>query len=157
MICQPSCLSRLSKDCGVSIVDQLLQPWAADMAELITWHKWEHTIVAVNDNEVKQLTKLRHQSTRPLVLAELLTQLRSFGYHISTYTSQSKAYKDLLSQTSAEDAVIVIDFAESYTCQRQGEAQSAYYSRTQVTVHLMVMVINYPGCQVIDSVVVVRT
>ena len=48
-----------------------------------------------------------------------------------------------------------MDFAENFTCQKQSEAQSAYYSRNQVTNHPMVIVINRAGEQLRDSIVAI--
>lgn len=37
-----------------------------------------------------------------------------------------------------DEAVVIVDFAESYVCTQWAEAQSAYYARNSVTVHPMV-------------------
>ena len=49
-----------------------------------------------------------------------------------------------------------MDLAENFVCQRQGEAQSAYYSRNQVTIHPMVITLKQQsGTPIRDSDVIV--
>lgn len=58
-------------------------------------------------------------------------------------------------QSKPDAAVVVIDFAENYTCMRQGEAQTAYYTRRQVTLHPMVVTMRQGfGDILLDSIVI---
>ena len=47
---------------------------------------------------------------------------------------------------------LAVDFSENYTCLRQGEAQSTYYSRNKVTLHPRVMLVPNDGVVIGDSV-----
>jgi hypothetical protein len=121
--------------------------------ESLSWFKWQIEERAVGIKMVKRLTKVALSSTRPGILAELLCQLKDYGWHSFIECAQTTAYSQCCKTSRPDEAVVVFDFAENYSCLRQGEAQSAYYSRTQVTLHPMVVTINNKDGTMRDSVV----
>ena len=50
---------------------------------------------------------------------------------------------------------VVVDFDENYICLCKGEAQSAYYSRSQVKLHPMVLLIKTGTLLIRDSVCII--
>lgn len=150
----PACLDRQCPDCGVQLISNLLTPWKNDMPEVLKWLKWENVATEINNKTVNRLTKVGKTGTRGELVAELGVQLQSFGRHCFIERSQTLAYKDCISNFGADEVVVVVDYAENYTCLRQGEAQSAYYSRNQVTVHPMVASVFKDNKRIRDSVVI---
>lgn len=160
-LCHPSihkksCLDRECEHCGLSKLIEQLQPWAYDMpGDEIRYFKWEIVPQNVRGRSINRLTKVKHTTSRPELIAQLCIQLRGFGRHVFYDKAQCQSYRACKELSDDQTAVIVVDFAENYTCLRQGEAQSAYYSRNQVTIHPMVVTINTSdGNSLRDSVII---
>lgn len=151
----PSCLDRKCQNCGTGDMSTVLLSWATNNDEDIRWCKWELKEQVVKGKVVKRLTKVVKHSSRLVLVNDFLDQLTPFGRHVYTEYAQTSAYHQCLKSTTSTELVVVIDFAENYSCLRQGEAQSAYYSRNQVTLHPMVITINESDEVLRDSVVIV--
>lgn len=150
-----ACLDRQCSSCGTSKINDLLLPWAQSDEEEVNYFKWCYESRQVKGKAVKRLTKVSHRGNKLAVVNELISQLGPYGRHVFIQCSQTNAFRDCKSFSSPVQAVVVVDFAENYTCIRQGEAQSAYYSRQQVTLHPMVVTINTDMGPVRDSVVAI--
>lgn len=141
---QPACIDRKCESCGVQKVEQILRSWADDgPSDLIKWMTWKIIESPVNGKVIKRLTKVTQVDRRALLLSKFLAMLEPYGRHVFVKNSQSASYEQCISNLKPSECAVVVDFAENYTCIRQGEAQSAYYSRNQVTIHPMV--INMKG------------
>ena len=161
-LCHPrvfvvKCLDRLCDDCGINSIEEALAIWSTDNpTEQLSWWRWEQQRTEINGKDVGRLTKVEHRCSRGEVVAELVRQLRPYGFHVTNFLCQLAAFKENINSGKRDEAIIVVDFAENFTCQRQSEAQSAYYSRNQVTIHPMVIVINRAsGEQLRDSIVAI--
>ena len=151
----PKCLDRQCRDCGTKFVSDLLMEWAKDSNDFIQWYKWEMAQFNLKKKVIMRNTKVPKATSRTDLLSEFIQQLNSLGRHIFTEYSQTCSYHQCMKKTKTNELTVVIDFAENYTCLRQGEAQSAYYSRNQVTMHPMVITINQADSTIRDSVVVI--
>ena len=149
----PKCLSRQCSDCGVQTVVNLFREWAEDVPnDMVNYPTWKVMESVINNKATRRLTKVMCSETRRGLLDLLVGKLESYGRHIFVARSQTAAYQDCYSNLNENECCVVVDFAENYTCLRQGEAQSAYYSRNQVTLHPMVLVVPNEGGIIRDSV-----
>lgn len=152
----PQCLDRTCNQCGTHKAEELLTCWAEENpSDSVRWLTWKHVGTLVGEKSVKRLTKVACSSSRTELLAVLISKLETYGRHVFIARSQSKAFQTCLDTLGPSDCSVVVDFAENYTCLRQGEAQSAYYSRNQVTLHPMVVTMKRDGNVQRDSVVIV--
>lgn len=153
---KPKCLDRLCEHCGVHIVTSTIQPWVDDYsAELVKWTTWRYVPTDVNGRQIQRLTKVSRTDNRRKLLENLSEMLHLYGRHVFTRFSQSTAYQQCVDSLRPSECAVVVDFSENYTCIRQGEAQSAYYSRTQVTLHPMVIVMSKDSAVQRDSVCII--
>ena len=63
----------------------------------------------------------------------------SYPYHLYNAVNQLSAYKKCKATLKSDEALVVVDFAENFTCREAVEVQSGYYCRNSVTIHPMVM------------------
>ena len=134
------CLERKCNHCGVFKVGDLLCSWVQDSPDdLVKWLTWKLVETNVKGKSIKRLTKVACENRRQDLCKILLSKLDTYGLHSFIAKSQSKAYQQCLKTLKPNECCVVVDFAENYTCIRQNEAQTAYYSRNQVTLHPMVI------------------
>ena len=89
------------------------------------------------------------------VSRELRVGLKTFAAH-SFYARWQQNKYNLNAVTFEDDAAVgVLDFSKNVCCTQQDEAQSAYYSHTQVTLHPVVCLYKQDGVVVRDSVIFV--
>ena len=149
----PKCLDRKCAECGTHQFLDLLQQWADDdPSSAIKFATWKVVDTEVNGKVVKRLTKVICSESRKELLLLLESKLKGFGRHVFNARSQLAAYQQCYTTLKEDECCVVVDFSENYTCLRQGEAQSAYYSRNQVTLHPMVMLVPNDGAVIRDSV-----
>jgi len=67
---------------------------------------------------------------------------------------QLSAFKKCKQTLNEDRLVVVVDFAENYTCRDLAEAKSLYYTRQYITIHPMVAIISQQSLIKRDSVVV---
>lgn len=160
-LCEPkvsrlTCLNRDCEKCGVKSIRDAIKVWTNQGADnSLSWQKWESINATYEGRSIKRLVRNTYTTTRLKAGEELISQLGSYATHCDNYFMQLNSYQQMIKSFSNHECVVVMDFAENFACQMQGEAQSAYYSRQQVTVHPMVVSI-WTECGIIrDSVVVV--
>lgn len=152
----PKCLDRQCSDCGLRIIKEALLPWANDVPDdVIRWVTWKIVESTVKGKVTKRLTKVACENTRTELVTILLEKLESYGRHVYMERTQQRSYQASLKSLKSNQCVVVVDFAENYTCLRQGEAQSAYYTRNQVTLHPMVITMQEGGTVQRDSVCII--
>lgn len=155
---QPDCLDGKCERCGTGQVKEILHGWATDNpSEIIRWLTWKVVDTVVGSKTVHRLTKVVCTSGRSELLSNLLEKLSTYGRHVYMAKTQSHSYQKCQESLKRNECRVVVDFAENYTCARQGEAQSAYYSRNQVTIFPMVITLSKEGSNTVirDSIIVV--
>ena len=80
---------------------------------------------------VQQVTTLK------VLIDRLMTELAKFSQHLFVFRWQYQQFKLCRASipTCKSLGLVVLDFAENFTCRPQDEVQSAYYGYTQITVH----------------------
>ena len=66
-------------------------------------------------------------------------EYKLFLEHVERVRQQYRAIRDLKVGLQATDVVAQMDFSENFTCQSADEIQSAYWNRTSVTLHPVVV------------------
>ena len=72
------------------------------------------------------------------------TELKSYAKHIFMANWQRSQFNNLKDNLPDNTALLVLDFAENYTCHYQNQVQAAYYDLHQVTIHPVVI---YTKCK----------
>ena len=150
---QGSCLARKCADCGVGSVVEDLKQWAKDnVADVLRWKEWRHVVEIVKNKEVKRMKLVLCSGSRAKVVGELRGRLDTFGSHSFFARWQQRRFRENCESFDDDAAVAVLDFSENFTCTQQEEAQSAYYSHTQITLHPTVCFYKENGKVIRDTV-----
>ena len=135
---------------------QLLHEWLmSDDHIKIEYLKWGRHTELVKGKDVVKMKKAAHSGPRWELAMELGRYLETYPLHLKLAMSQMSAYKDCKTSLKDNEALIIVDFAENFTCKQFAEAQSAYYARNSVTVHPMVILFSESSAVKRDSVIVI--
>ena len=130
-----TCLERKCDDCGIKIVTKDLELWASDnIQDCIKWKEWKKEAVIVRNTEVQKLKLVEMRASRKQFVHQFKLKLEAYGSHCFFARWQQKQYRENASSLEENEIIAVVDFSENFTCKQQSEAQSAYYSHTQVTI-----------------------
>ena len=151
------CLDRQCDKCSaLSGARQLLHEWLmSDDHIKIEYLKWGRHTELVKGKDVVKMKKAAHSGPRWELAMELGRYLETYPLHLKLAMSQMSAYKDCKTSLKDNEALIIVDFAENFTCKQFAEAQSAYYARNSVTVHPMVILFSESSAVKRDSVIVI--
>ena len=135
------CLDRQCDKCSaLSGASQLLYEWLmADDHVKIEYIKWGRHTELVKGEDVMKMKMAAHSGPRWELVKELGSYLETYPLHVKLAIVQMNAYKDCKTSLEDNEALIIVDFAENFTCKQFAEAQSAYYVRNSVTFHPMVI------------------
>ena len=142
-VCNPEselCMLGNCKKCAkCPSLLQKIRSSAGKLDEHATWYQWEHVKQMVQGKKgkslkrVKKIQKVLKEGTVDDLLVDLKVQLPSFLEHVFVKRQQARFFKEKLEHLTEEEAVVQVDFAENYSCEYQGEVQSAHWSQDQVT------------------------
>lgn len=148
------CLERRCAKCGISVLMDELNDWGSDNpSDVICWKEWGKVKEQLADREVTRMKLQDKSGTRVQVVAALKGKLQKYGKHCFNARWQQAQHRASLDQVGEDEVVAVIDFSENFGISQQAEAQSAYYSHNQVTIHPCVCVYKLNENMVRDSVV----
>ena len=138
------CVMRKCKDCSARAgLEKYLSVWVSDDDRIpINYNQWERVTEKVKGKDITKLKKVAKSGPRWKLFSELCDQFGKYPLHLRNAINQYKAYKNCKENISSTEVVCVVDFAENFTCRPSAEVQSAYYSRTSVTMHPMVCIFN---------------
>lgn len=149
------CLKRTCDQCGSKHLLSDLENWLNDnVADVVKWKEWAKAEQEVNGKVVSRMKLGLRTGTRQQIAQQLREKLSPFGKHAFYAKWQQMQYASCLEQLQVDEVITVVDFSENFTVVQQEEAQSAYYSHNQVTIHPCVC--NYKdesGTRIRDSVV----
>ena len=69
-------------------------------------------------------------------------QIEEFRDHVSRVRQQYEACQNIKNNLPEDEVVVIMGFAENYTCKSVEEIQSAYWNRSAVTFHPVVIYFN---------------
>ena len=96
----------------------------------LTYHRWETILLPAKDGSTKRCMSCVQRKT------DFKDFMKEFERDIKASWQMSQLEKCKESMTQ-NDAVIIMDFAENYTCRFQNEVQSAFWDSNQITIHPM--------------------
>lgn len=143
------CVERKCPECGVGELETSLAD--ALGSDQITWLKWDQ--IEYPDGK-KRIGRKRCQGTGEELAAELAAELAPFAKHLFEARWQQAQFYRAITHPPPAVVMMVMDFAENYTCITQREVQGAHWYQTQITLHPMIAYFKCqdPGCDKQDSV-----
>ncbi|PIK53459.1 hypothetical protein BSL78_09645 [Apostichopus japonicus] len=130
-----SCIDRKCNICGVQKLAEFLQPLTDVMGEHeLTWQIWGKT----SFNGTMRKALLRRTGSYGDLLQELQDELHPFACHLFEAIWQQRQFWSVIRSPPTLSVVIVMDFAENFSCITQNEVQSAHWTKMMVTLHPMV-------------------
>lgn len=148
-----SCLKRTCNECGINKLELLKEEMdTSDTAPLVKWERFEKVDMKVKGNKViKKLTLVRKETKVGELFEHFVELLKSFPLHQHRASWQSKHFQSLVANLPKNHCVLVHDFSENYRCTDLNEIQSAYFQKTEVSVHVSVIhrhaLIEYDGVE----------
>ena len=151
----PHCRHRECPTCSPDSIMPSLSEWIdSSSGDIIRFAKWFKPQKA-DGTPGKHLRKYEMEKSPIDLITELKTALHTYPAHIYNAKSQARSFKNCKSGLSAEDCIVIVDFAENYVVRQGVEEQSAYYCRESVTIHPMVLLFSTSSEVVRDSVVMI--
>ncbi|CAC5422340.1 unnamed protein product [Mytilus coruscus] len=135
------CLNRSCKECGVeklSFHDNELD--ISRNARDIKWEKFEYTEINVKGRKTRTKVMLVSKKTKPgEIFNHFKSLLETFSAHQNRANWQSEQYRNIVQNLPTNHAVCIHDFSENYRCSDRTEIQSAYFQRTEVSIHVTIL------------------
>ncbi|XP_072030072.1 uncharacterized protein [Amphiura filiformis] len=142
-----ACIERKCKDCGTMKIQDHLQDIVEKQGDKpITWKKWEKKTSQLNGVTVSRQVINKVEGTLQQCINELKVESESITAHLFNATWQNRQFSQLTKNLPAGWMVLVLDFAENYTCKYQDEIQSAHWYHSNATVHPIVAYHSCPHC-----------
>ncbi len=139
-----ACLKRTCDDCSVSAFDDHFWQLKQDLTdENVSWAKWTYINLQKPDGVVKRVVSCVPQKTSfDVFLKELKDDMETYPAHIHRAKWQHRQMQLCIQTLKDDEAMIVMDFAENYSCRYKDEIATAFFEQVQVTIHPM-MVYDY--------------
>jgi len=152
------CLERKCSKCE-KLKDPLksyFENWLQDITNIpIKYHQWEKIKEPYKDQLISKLKKVEVTKAKWEIFYELCELLEEFAFHIYNNVGQLSAFEKCKHTLNEEQLVVVVDFAENYTCMDFAEGQSSYYTGQSITIYHMVAIFLQQSVIKRDSVVVI--
>lgn len=147
-----ACINRKCKNCGVQNLELLKEEMdTSQSAEKVTWQKYEYNTVSTNGKDLRKLRLVTVNSTVGELFTYFMHLLEKFPAHQHRASWQHGQFKSLLQYLPLTDCVVVHDYSENYRCSDRQEIQSAYFKRTEVTIHVSIIhrhaILEYDGIE----------
>ena len=109
--------------------------------QFMEWRRTEQPYkeTVIKKTVLKQVTMSKHE-----FINKFLDDMDAFSNHARRVTEQYQQMKLLKDTMPSTHVTVQLDFAENYVCQFGEEVQSAYYSKSQVTIHPAVIIYKKP-------------
>ena len=111
-----------------------------DWEKSVTWHQWK--TVKSEKNEKKKFDKVLYMGQLSSLLAVFCLSVDKLSTHLFHFQWQAMQFEECKKQLQKGDILMVMDFAQNWAHKRQDEIQGAYWSRSQTTLHPII--IYYP-------------
>ena len=140
-----SCLTRECINCGVNEIPVHLKPLLiSNQNEVVQYCEWKRVQKHVTTKQNEKIINITDKVTTPLkdLVTKMKTELLTFSAHIFRAEWQQQQLKRMKLRIPAKSAIVIMDFAENYSCTAQDEVQSAHWVNQSVTIHPMMAFIN---------------
>ena len=119
-----------------------------DMTTPVLYRQWGCKVRVLKNGTEKREYKLHtYEADMNEIVNKLKLEMRELPQHMYWYVWQGEQFEKLLQCIQPGEVVFIADFAKNMQIVRQGEIQSAYFHRNQVTLHPVIMYFKCPrGC-----------
>ena len=139
------CLNRTCKKCTSKAIRKTFENLEENTKEEIEWAKWEYVNVQ-KDGKVKRVVSCVPKKTKfGVLLDDLELELDSYPAHIFRAKWQQMQMQKCLESLSEVEAMMVMDFAENYSCRYKDEIATAFFDQVQITIHPMMLYYRRDG------------
>jgi hypothetical protein len=147
-----ACLDRKCDQCGVQNLQLLPEEKnKSDDAPMVQWETYEYVNIKVKNKTIKKLMLVKKETCPGDMFDSFLKMLTTFAAHQDRAVWQQKQIKSLTEHLPLNDCVCIHDFSENYRCTDKLELQSAYFQKTEVTIHVTIIhrhaMLEYDGIQ----------
>lgn len=124
------------------IIQEITKTSVTDQIVLSQWKR-----VQVEEKGKKKMTMKVVDSTvnKEDFIAHVTGQMNEFKEHVTRIKTQYAEMKQLKQQLPPNHCIVHMDFAENYSCKSVQEIQSAYWNKTSVTIHPVVIYYKVDG------------
>ena len=141
------CLKRNCSNCGIDKISEHYSPLINSHGqEEIKTNKWKYVKETRKVRNVEKVVTSVQLITEKKKISQVIFELETEAKELSSHLFRAKWQQTMFAKAKEEmqpkSAVMVLDFAENYTCSLQSEVQSHHWSLNQVTVHPVVAFVN---------------
>ena len=123
------CINRNCDKCGVNLLRSRLEPFLVHGSKQIVWEKWER-VDYVHDGKTKTKKLIvRMNGTVREFTEELIKETIPLSSHIFVANWQGEMFSKISKMVPEDAVVMVLDFAENFSCFYQDEIQDAHWSK----------------------------
>ena len=142
-----ACLNRTCLQCGPEKLSEYYKPIIENHEnDIITWWKWKPITLQKSGGKMKRITSCQKEDT---TLKEFMTEykhdMQALPGHLFRATWQQEQRNICITSLDDNDAALVMDYAENYSCSFKDESQNAFFDKNQVTVHPMMLYYKTQG------------
>lgn len=146
-----ACILRECSKCGTSIIQKHMSDLEEKQGDkLIKWKQWEKVEGKKKDGKIIHKQQIvTKQGRLKECIDELVTEVKPISAHLFNAAWQNQQFRQVAKHPPPQSVVMVLDFAENYTCQFQDEIQAAHWHHASATVHPIVC---YYPCKICEDV-----
>ena len=129
------CAYRQCGDCGVGALNHHLEE--LEDVPHTKWYRWTTKKVKTGNKEVSRKVLETRQGSGHELKEEFMTEVSFLSEHLFRANWQHRQFENIRTSRPFPQGIVmmVLDFAENYTCLQQHEVQSAHWHHDQVTIH----------------------
>jgi hypothetical protein len=105
----------------------------------ITFPEWQRITVVKKGREFKRMQIVNVEESKGDFVKRMQKDLTDFRQHIIRVKAQYEQSRLLKEELPADHAICHMDFAENYSCSFADEIQTAYFDKSTVTLHPVVV------------------
>ena len=141
-----ACAYRQCPSCDIEKLDDHLTPLKNHAGQL-SWHRWTTKKIMSGGKEVSRKVLETRRGGITDLIQELLQEITFLSEHLFRAKWQHQQFESLRNRRPfpCHLLMMVMDFAENFTCLYQHEVQSAHWHHEQVTIHPIAA--YYATCQ----------
>lgn len=134
-----SCINGTCDQCGKQGLINYFNPYMEELKNTeVQYHRWESISIKGKDDKVKKCVScVSKTAIFEEFVEDFVKDTLPLASHLFRATWQIQQLEKCKETLTEEKALVVMDFAENYSCRYQNEVQSAFWDTNQVTIHPM--------------------
>lgn len=140
------CIQRQCGNCGTSKLDAVLDLDVLKHKGNVEWKKWARETKEENGKKTSRMVLGRKEGPLEEMLQELKIEAAALSEHLFTASWQSREFLRVSKSPPSRSVVMVLDFAENYSCRFQDEVQAVHWGHDSATIHPIVGYYKCPDC-----------